>query len=283
VANFTGHSTAVLSVDFSPDGLTLASGSVDESVIIWNTTDGSRVHTLSRHESIVFSVSFSPDGSTLASGSLDGKALLWTVKDGDFLRTISDDSAVNSVKFSRDGLSVAAGGDSIIAVTRISSASSVTSDEVSFIAAGTPVDIVLETVSLLLPSQITLQAVCRPLGSNKNFCFYRSVDAASASKTELSFTFPRPDYCSVWYSTPGMTAWAELFSVAVTCPGGQEPDRDDKFRTCVPCSGDRSYSNLADGVCLSCPGAVNQENTECTTCPPGKQVSLTRNIYPVLF
>jgi WD40 repeat protein len=35
MANFTGHSEEVVSVAFSPDGKTIASGSNDESVKLW--------------------------------------------------------------------------------------------------------------------------------------------------------------------------------------------------------------------------------------------------------
>ena len=74
---FTGHTSSVSSVSFSPDGRTLASGSGDETIRIWDVVTGSLIRTLTGHTSWVSSVSFSPDGQTLASGSSDGTALLW--------------------------------------------------------------------------------------------------------------------------------------------------------------------------------------------------------------
>ena len=48
---FSGHASDVLSVDFSPDGLTLASGSSDETIRLWNAETGEYLRTFAEHTS----------------------------------------------------------------------------------------------------------------------------------------------------------------------------------------------------------------------------------------
>ena len=69
----------VESVAFVPDGKTLASGSDDKTVKLWDVGAGRELRTLSRHSDLVWSVAFAPDGKTLASGSEDGTIRLWGV------------------------------------------------------------------------------------------------------------------------------------------------------------------------------------------------------------
>jgi WD40 repeat protein len=70
-ATLQGHSGAVWSVAWSPDGSQLASASDDRSVIVWDVGSGAAVSTLQGHTDWVWSVAWSPDGSQLASASDD--------------------------------------------------------------------------------------------------------------------------------------------------------------------------------------------------------------------
>ena len=89
---------------------TLASGSWDWTVRLWDVSSGEHLRTFTGHTSGVNSVSFSPDGETLASGSSDETVRLWDVSNGEPLRTFTGHTdEVNSVSFSPDGETLASG------------------------------------------------------------------------------------------------------------------------------------------------------------------------------
>src|SRR5262249_31637930 len=75
-----GHTGIIDSLAFSPDDKTLASGSADKSVRLWNPQDGKEIKSLTGHKESVYSVAFSPNGELLASGSNDTTIKIWDVK-----------------------------------------------------------------------------------------------------------------------------------------------------------------------------------------------------------
>jgi hypothetical protein len=102
----------VRSVGFSPDGKTLASGSADGTVKLWEVETGKEIPAQIKHESLVLSVAFSPNGKTLASGSFDGIVKLWDTQTGEAKYTLrGHNDYVISLAFSPNGKILASGSN----------------------------------------------------------------------------------------------------------------------------------------------------------------------------
>ncbi len=85
-------------------GNTLASGSSDKTIRLWEVRREEHLRTLTGHTDEVISVAFSPDGNTLASGSSDKTIRLWDIRSGEPPRTLTGHTDwVFSVSFSSDG------------------------------------------------------------------------------------------------------------------------------------------------------------------------------------
>jgi tricorn protease-like protein len=70
-----GHKDVVRSVTYSPDGKTLASGSADQTIKLWDVQTGKEQATVQAKSMIA--VAYSPDGKTLALGNADQTIKLW--------------------------------------------------------------------------------------------------------------------------------------------------------------------------------------------------------------
>jgi WD40 repeat protein len=124
-----GHDEVVWALAISPDGQTLASGSWDKTVKIWdmNTSNefqqssGSLLRTLTGHFDKVKSLAFSPDGEKLASADLSGTIKLWQISSGEMEGTLKGHSTWVELAFNPQDRTLVSGSfDDTIKVWQVS-------------------------------------------------------------------------------------------------------------------------------------------------------------------
>ncbi|MCA9080215.1 MAG: hypothetical protein KDA58_06625, partial [Planctomycetaceae bacterium] len=126
IAVFTGHGSAIYSVDISPETGAVATGGYDGRVLVWNIDEVPIVtlddllsrrqpdmplRSLVGHGAPVQTVRFSGNGSRLVSGGRDNAVLVWNMTTSEREHQFRGHSrAVRSACFSNDGLQVVSGG-----------------------------------------------------------------------------------------------------------------------------------------------------------------------------
>jgi len=110
--SYRGHTSRVTTVAWSPNGTSVASGSLDQTVQVWSANPNARVHpTLYRgHTAGVQAVAWSPESERVVSGSLDTTVQVWHAFTGERIALYQGHTtSVMTVAWSPDGLSIASG------------------------------------------------------------------------------------------------------------------------------------------------------------------------------
>lgn len=109
-----GHTGTVRSLALTADGKILASGSADNTIVLWDVTAREPIgEPLTGHTGTVWSVAISSDGKTLVSGSADNTIMLWDLftQQPLALPLTGHTAPVLSLALSADGTILASGSE----------------------------------------------------------------------------------------------------------------------------------------------------------------------------
>jgi len=103
----------VTSIDLSPDGQKLVSGTVFGQVLVWDATDGDRIYFIENlPQDAIQEVRWNPDGSRFASAGPGGTVRVWDAATGEEVSVYQSSERIFSVAWSPDGEQLAYSGES---------------------------------------------------------------------------------------------------------------------------------------------------------------------------
>lgn len=112
IYTYRGHTDRIPTVAWSPNGMYIASGSLDKTVQVWasNPSEHFQPYIYRGHTAGVQTVTWSPDSHRVASGSIDKTVQVWDALNGEHVVTYpGHTAAVNTVAWSPDGTYLATG------------------------------------------------------------------------------------------------------------------------------------------------------------------------------
>ena len=109
---FTKIFGRVLSVAFSPDGKTIATGDTNGEILVWQIKNSELQWRLKADSNCIRSLTFSPDGKMLANAGENQTIKIWSLSRGKCIKTLNEpNNQVWSIAFSPDGKTLATGGE----------------------------------------------------------------------------------------------------------------------------------------------------------------------------
>lgn len=116
ISTLKGHTAAINSLAFNPDGKKLVSGSDDLTVNLWELATKKRLYSFFGVKDRISAVSFSPNGKEIAASSFDRSITSWKVDDKQLLHSFlylnsatSHSNLVNAIAYSPNGQTLASG------------------------------------------------------------------------------------------------------------------------------------------------------------------------------
>lgn len=109
IRTITGHAGRVRRLAFDREGKRIVSGGYDTSIRVCDVASGKQITTAYLSCAAVFGISFSADGQRFAVCGTDNMVHIYDAMSGWEIMAISPGIGVSSVRFSLDGLSLAAG------------------------------------------------------------------------------------------------------------------------------------------------------------------------------
>ncbi|XP_063951184.1 U5 small nuclear ribonucleoprotein 40 kDa protein-like [Lytechinus pictus] len=108
----TGHEGEIFSARFHPNGQTLASGSFDRSIFLWNVYgECENYGVLKGHQGAIMELHYNTDGSQIVSCATDKMVCLWDTETGARVKRMrGHTSFVNSCYYARRGPSLVTSG-----------------------------------------------------------------------------------------------------------------------------------------------------------------------------
>ena len=107
------HTEWVLAVEFSPDGVLLATADRNGGLCVWEADTGHEYLTLAGHTGAVNAVSWRGDSNILASASEDTTLRLWEMENGTAVKNWNAKTPLLGLDFTRDGRLITSGRDQI--------------------------------------------------------------------------------------------------------------------------------------------------------------------------
>jgi hypothetical protein len=106
------HTEWITALEFSPDGVLLATGDRNNGLVIWEAQTGREFFDLRGHTAAITDVSWRLDSNVVASSAEDGSVRLWEMENGNQIKSWgAHPGGVASARFAKDGRVVTTGRD----------------------------------------------------------------------------------------------------------------------------------------------------------------------------